>query len=90
MPDSAAVVHEGSAPERPSISTRHIRQLPNAAVMSAPQNLGSACAASTVAAITLLPAGRVTGTPSTIIVISSPLSAAPLGEPTDSEQPHVC
>ena len=64
MPGSASVVQDAGVPRRPSTSTRHKRQDPNASTLSVAHSFGTCTPASTAARMTDEPAGTVTGLPS--------------------------
>src|SRR5579872_1818050 len=68
MPDSTGVVQEAGVPLRPSISTRHSRQEPNASSMSVAQSFGILLPSVAAAAITDVPAGTLTSCPSIVSV----------------------
>ena len=68
MPSSHGVVHDAGVPLRPSMSTTHMRQEPNASSESVAQSLGMAMPASVDARITDVPEGTVTSRPSTVRV----------------------
>ena len=68
MPSSAGVVQEAGVPLRPSISTRHSRQEPNASRLSVAQSFGIGLSTSAAAAITDVPAGTLTFRPSMVRV----------------------
>ena len=59
MPSATGVVQLAGVPLVPSISTRHRRHDPNAAMLSDAHSLGIEPPASAVARITLVPAGTV-------------------------------
>ena len=65
MPSATGVVHEAGVPRRPSISTRHSRQEPNASSLSVAHSLGMSMPASAAARMTDVPSGTVTVSPST-------------------------
>lgn len=79
MPFSAGVVQEAGVPRRPSISTRHMRQEPNGSSESVAQSLGILVPRCIAAAMTEVPAGTVTATPSMLSVTL--LSATRIGVP---------
>ena len=60
------VVHEAGVPRTPSISTRHIRQEPNAFSESVAHSLGTSMPASAAARSTEVPEGTTTWRPSII------------------------
>ncbi len=64
MPSAHGVVQEAGVPGRPSMSTTHRRQEPNASSGSVAQSLGTAMPASAAARMTDVPDGTVTATPS--------------------------
>ena len=68
MPSSAGVVQEAGVPLRPSISTRHRRQEPNASRLSVAQSLGIGLSIRAAAAITDVPGGTLTLRPSMVSV----------------------
>ena len=65
MPSDTGVVHEAGVPRRPSISTRHSRQEPNASSVSVAHSLGMSTPASAAARMTDVPSGTETRSPST-------------------------
>ena len=75
MPGATVVVHEAGYPRRPSISTRHKRQEPNAFNVSVAQSFGTWTPASIAARMTEVPSGTVTATPSTSSSTGLPFSA---------------
>ena len=79
MPAAAGVVQEAGVPARPSISTRHRRQEPNACRLSVAQSLGSLIPASMAARMIDVPVGTVMGKPSTVrvMVVSALAAGAP-------------
>ena len=79
MPGSAGVVQEAGVPRRPSISTKHSRQEPNASMLSVAHSFGTCTPASTAARIIEVPRGTVTGLPSISSVTS--VSAIRAGVP---------
>ena len=60
MPFATGVVQEAGVPARPSISTRHSRQEPNASSMSVAQSLGILVPSSIAARMIEVPSGTVT------------------------------
>ena len=60
MPSATGVVQEAGVPGRPSISTRQIRQEPNAFRLSVAQSFGICVPARLAARMTEVPAGTVT------------------------------
>ncbi len=74
MPSATGVVQEAGVPLAPSISTRHSRHEPKAAMLSVAQSLGILTPSSAAARITEVPAGTVTGVPSIVSVTSLSLS----------------
>jgi hypothetical protein len=68
MPAATGVVQEAGVPARPSISTRHSRQEPNASSMSVAQSFGICVPASIAARMTEVPSGTVTLWPSMVSV----------------------
>ena len=68
MPFSAGVVQEAGVPRRPSISTRQRRQEPKGSSESVAQSLGICVPMVIAAAMTEVPAGTVTSTPSILSV----------------------
>ena len=68
MPSATGVVQEAGAPVRPSISTRHRRQEPNASRLSVAQSLGTDTPAIWAARMTEVPSGTVTAWPSMVRV----------------------
>ena len=79
MPGATGVVHEAGVPARPSISTRHSRQEPNASSMSVAHSFGIWMPASIAARMIEVPSGTVTGWPSIVSVTcsSAELSGVP-------------
>ena len=67
-PASTGVVQEAGVPARPSISTRHRRQEPNASSMSVAQSFGICVPASIAARMIEVPSGTVTLWPSMVSV----------------------
>ena len=65
MPSAAGVVQEAGVPRRPSISTRHSRQDPNASRVSVAHSFGMSTPASAAARMTDVPSGTETRSPST-------------------------
>ena len=65
MPSATGVVHDAGVPRRPSISTRHNRQEPNASRRSVAHSLGTSMPASAAARMTEVPSGTTTVKPST-------------------------
>jgi hypothetical protein len=65
MPGSHGVVQDAGVPFLPSISTTQRRQEPKGWSESVAQSLGTSKPASAAARMTDVPAGTVTGTPST-------------------------
>ena len=74
MPFSAGVVQEAGVPRRPSISTRHMRQEPKGSSESVAQSLGILVPICIAAAMTEVPAGTVTLSPSMVSVTVCSLS----------------
>ena len=72
----ADVLHEAGVPRRPSISTRHSRQLPKASSESVAHSLGIAVPTLAAAAISEVPFAAVTFTPSMVSVTVSVLVRA--------------
>ena len=70
-PGAAGVVQEAGAPRIPSISTRHMRQEPKASSESVAQSLGIFTPRLRDAAITDVPLGTVTNSPSMVRVTVS-------------------
>ena len=68
MPFATGVVQEAGVPARPSISTRHSRQEPNASTLSVAQSLGICVPISMAARMIEVPAGTVTLAPSMVSV----------------------
>ena len=68
MPSATGVVQEAGVPLRPSTSTRHSRQEPNASTMSVAQSLGICVPNSMAARMTEVPSGTATSTPSMVSV----------------------
>ena len=68
MPLATGVVHEAGVPGRPSISTRHSRQEPNASSMSVAQSFGILVPSSIAARMIEVPSGTVTAAPSMVSV----------------------
>src|SRR5579884_1486400 len=68
MPGSTGVVQEAGVPFRPSISIRQSRQEPNGSSMSVAQSLGILLPKVAAAAITDVPAGTLTCSPSIVSV----------------------
>ena len=79
MPFSAGVVHEAGVPRRPSISTRQSRHEPNGSRLSVAQSFGILVPTCMAAAITEVPSGTVTETPSisSVTVFSATLIGVP-------------
>jgi hypothetical protein len=71
MPSAAGVVQEAGVPARPSISTRHMRQEPNAFTLSVAQSFGTLMSAIIAARMIEVPAGTVTGLPSMVRVTAA-------------------
>src|SRR5687768_6561893 len=71
IPGPTGVVQLAGVPRAPSISTRHIRQLPNDCMLSVAHSLGMLPPISAAARITLVPLGTVTSRPSTVSVTIS-------------------
>ena len=67
-PLMAGVVQDAGVPARPSISTKHIRQEPNASTISVAQSLGICVPISIAARIIEVPSGTVTLVPSIVSV----------------------
>src|SRR5262249_2641187 len=67
-PGATGVVQEAGVPVRPSISTRHSRQEPNASTMSVAQSFGICVPASIAARMIEGPSGTVTLLPSMVSV----------------------
>ncbi len=68
MPGATGVVQEAGVPARPSISTRHSRQEPNASTMSVAQSFGICVPVSIAARMIEVPSGTVTDLPSIVSV----------------------
>ncbi len=68
MPGAANVVQEAGVPGRPSISTRHRRQLPKLFSESVAQSFGTLMPASIAACMMEVPSGTVTSWPSMLSV----------------------
>src|SRR5262245_40083719 len=66
MPSATGVVQEAGVPARPSISTRHSRQEPNASIESVAQSLGICVPISMAARMIDVPSGTVTLVPSMV------------------------
>lgn len=64
IPSEHGVVQDAGVPRRPSISTTHRRQEPNASRLSVAHNLGISTPACAAARITEVPSGTFTGRPS--------------------------
>src|SRR6218665_2777069 len=79
MPSSAGVVQEAGVPRRPSTSTRQSRQEPKGSSESVAQSFGILVPSDIAAAITEVPAGTVTLSPS--IVSVTVFSAMRIGVP---------
>ncbi len=60
MPSATGVVQDAGVPARPSISTRHSRQEPNASTMSVAQSLGILVPISIAARMIEVPSGTDT------------------------------
>ena len=71
MPGATGVVQEAGVPARPSISTRHRRQLPKLSSESVAQSFGTLMPASIAARMIEVPSGTVTSWPSMVSVTSS-------------------
>ena len=65
---ATGVVHEAGVPLRPSISTRHRRQEPNASRLSVAQSFGICVPTSIAARMIDVPSGTVTCVPSMVSV----------------------
>ena len=61
MPGATGVVQDAGVPLRPSISTKHMRQLPKLFRVSVAQSLGILIPASIDARMIDVPSGTVTG-----------------------------
>ena len=68
MPSATGVVQEAGVPGRPSISTRQMRQEPNAFMLSVAQSFGMSVPARLAARMIEVPAGTVTLAPSMVSV----------------------
>ncbi len=68
MPGATSVVQLAGVPARPSISTRHMRQEPNAFSVSDAQSFGILTPISAAARMTDVPSGTVTSKPSIFTV----------------------
>ena len=79
MPSATGVVQEAGVPARPSISTRQIRQDPNAFILSVAHSFGMSVPARLAARMIEVPAGTVTLAPSMVSVTLS--AAAEAGVP---------
>ena len=66
MPGATGVVHDAGVPARPSISTRHRRQEPNASTMSVAQSFGICVPISMAARMIDVPSGTETVWPSIV------------------------
>ena len=64
MPSRTGVVQEAGVPLTPSISTRHMRQEPQASTLSVEHSFGTCRSAREAARMTLVPAGTLTCAPS--------------------------
>ena len=82
MPSSAGVVQEAGVPRRPSISTRQSRHDPNGSSESVAQSFGILVPIDAAAAMTLVPLGTVTRSPSIVSVTCS--AAGRIGVPVSS------
>jgi hypothetical protein len=72
IPAATGVVQEAGVPARPSISTRHSRQEPNASSMSVAQSFGIWVPISMAARMIEVPSGTVTAWPSMVSVTVLP------------------
>ena len=79
MPGSAGVVQEAGVPLRPSISTRQSRQEPKGSRESVAQSFGIVVPDIMAAAMTEVPSGTLTSTPS--MVSETRVSLAGIGVP---------
>ncbi len=68
MPGATGVVQDAGVPSRPSISTRHSRQLPKLFSMSVAHSFGTLMPASIEARMIEVPSGTVTALPSIVRV----------------------
>ena len=75
MPSATGVVQDAGVPRRPSISTTHRRQEPNASILSLAQSFGTMIPASAAARMTDVPSGTVISNPSTVTVTGAPTRA---------------
>ena len=64
MPSATGVVHDAGVPPRPSISTRHNRQEPNASSISVAQSFGISIPVSIAARMIDVPSGTEICSPS--------------------------
>ena len=79
MPGATGVVQDAGVPVRPSISTRHSRQLPKLFSESVAHSFGTLMPASIAARMIEVPSGTVTARPS--IVSVTIVSAVTAGVP---------
>ena len=82
IPSSTGVVQEAGVPRRPAISTRYMRQEPNGSSESVAQSFGILVPMLIAAAMTEVPRGTVTATPSIVSVTSE--FATRIGVPVSS------
>ncbi len=74
MPSSAGVVHDAGVPRRPAISTRHMRHDPNGSRLSVAHSFGILVPSIIAAAMTDVPRGTDTISPSMVSVTKCSLT----------------